>query len=583
MTADQLDSFVRTHDYESLPKPCLWNELPADYPAFGYGTFFTWLRIPDSLRNQEIGVYLPKCHSACIAYVGHIELMQAGQPASTKAGYQPAFLPKVGYFIATDSIVPLIIHVSNYDYAAGGIFEPVYIGPREGIDQLSTSHLAGPFGIALALLIAALFYIGIFAFIQKDRALLYFGLFCLAQSTRILFSDEYPYALLFSGLDWQLVVRMEFASLILTIIFFAQLVHALFPNQANRKIIRFFQVLSAIYLLLVVGTEPYVFTSLNKVYVLSLAPLALYGCWVFVRAYIKGEMGSRLALLSLSILLVLFFLQLFKYLRFIEYDLLVPLGFYTGFILTQSLLLSQRVGQYIKDLGRKAMESAEIKTNFLTAISHELRTPMNGVIGMTGLLEKTELNLEQKRYVQAIRHSSENLMVLLNDLLDFTLLTRRKIELEQVKFRLDKAIDAVVMMYAEKLRAKDLLLHVRIMPGTPRALTGDEQRFKQVLANLLSNAVKYTEKGEIKIEARMIQTTGAGTGMFLISVSDTGIGIPHHIQKHILDPFTQGNNGLNRKFEGVGLGLAISHRIVEAMGGEISLESSPGKGSTFTL
>ncbi len=583
LTAEELDRFVRTSDYEHLPKPCLWNELPADYPTFGYGTFFTWLRIPDSLRNREIGVYIPKCHTACVSYVGNRKLTESGKPAASKADYQPAFVPGKGHFVATDSLVPLIIHVANYDYAAGGILEPVYIGSRKSIDQLTISHLVGPFGIALALFIAALFYIGIFVFIKKDRALLYFGLFCLAESTRLLFSDEYPYAAFFSNLDWQLVVRLEFASLILTIVFFAQLVHALFPNQANRKIVRFFQVLSATYLLLVLTASPYVFTSLNKPYVLAMAPLALYGGGVFVRAFLKGETGSRLALLSLGILLGLFFLQLLEYLRFVSYAPLLDPAFLMGFILTQSLLLSQRVGKYIKDLGRKALESAEAKSNFLTAISHELRTPMNGVIGMTGLLEKTELNLEQKRYVQAIRHSSENLMVLLDDLLDFTLLTRNKFELEQIAFRLDRAIEESVMVFADKIRAKNLFVHVRILPDTPRILIGDPNRFKQILGNLLSNAVKYTEKGEIKVEVRMKQETGSGKGKFLICVSDTGIGIPLSIQKQIFDSFTQGDCGLNRKFEGTGLGLAITHRIVQAMGGEISLESSPGLGSTFSV
>ena len=583
LSAEELDSFLRSNDYDHLPAPCLWNELPAAYPPFGFGTFFTYLRIPDSLRNREIGLYIPKCHTACVSYIGNRKLTESGKPASSKSDYRPAFLPRKGHFVASDSLMPLLIHVSNYDYADGGIFEPVYIGSKQSIDQLAVSHLAGPLGIALALLIAAMFYTGIFVFIKKDRALLYFGLFCLAQSMRILFSDEYPYAAFFSNLDWQLVVRIEFASLILTIVFFAQLVHALFPNQTNRKIIRFFQLLSAIYLLIVLVAPPYVFTSLNKPYVLAISPLAFYGCWVIVHAFLKGETGSRLALLSLSILMALFLLQLFEYLRFLSYPVLLDHAFLVSFILTQSLLLSQRVGEYMRDLGRKAMESAEAKSNFLTAISHELRTPMNGVIGMTGLLEKTELNLEQKRYVQAIRNSSENLMVLLDDLLDFTLLTRRKFELEQVEFRLDKALEDAVMVYADKIRAKDLFVHVRILPGTPRILLGDPNRLKQILGNLLSNAVKYTEKGEIKVEVKMRQETGFGKGKFQICVSDTGIGIAPHIQKQIFDSFTQGDCGLNRKFEGTGLGLAITHRIVQAMGGTISVESSPGLGSTFSM
>ncbi len=583
LDATGVEKAVAAQSFSSLDKPCLWNELPEAYPEEGYGTFFTYLLIPQALRGQQIGLYLPKCHTACRAFIGEQLLTQAGEPARNRSEFEPAFVPRRASFTATDSLVYLIIHVANFDYAAGGIVEPIYIGPKEKVDQTALNHLAGAAGIALALLIAAFFYSGIFFFIKKDRALLYFGLFCLAQSARILFSEEYPYFALFGALDWEVVIRMEYASMVLSIIFFSQLVHAIFPNQTHTKVVRFFQWISALYLGMILFTPPHFFSSWNKLFIWIICGLALYGVWIFIRAFHQGETGSRLALLSLGILMTLFLLQIAEFHRFISYDPMWNYAFYGLFILTQSLLLSQRIGEYIRELGQQAMQSVEAKNNFLTAISHELRTPMNGVLGMTTLLEQTDLSPEQQRYVQAIRHSGENMVVLLDDLLEFSQLCRRRVELESVAFRLDKIIEDVLSLYTEQIRSKDLFVHMRLSPGTPRKWYGDAARIKHVLNHLLSNALKFTEKGEVRISARVARWINKEKAVLLIEVRDTGIGIAQEKLEKVFEPFFQANAGLTRKYEGTGLGLPIAKRVVEAMGGSIKVSSSPHTGTTFKV
>lgn len=583
LDAAGVEEAVASRNFTDLDKPCLWNELPEAYPEEGYGTFFTYLLVPKALRGQQIGVYIPKCHTACKAFVGEQLLAQAGVPARSKSDFKPAFVPRKASFVATDSLVPLIIHVANFGYATGGVFEPIYIGPKKKVDQTTLNHLAGAAGIALALLIAAFFYSGIFFFIKKDRALLYFGLFCLAQSARILFSEEYPYFAFFGELDWEVVVRIEFASLVLSIIFFSQLVHAIFPNQTHTKVVRFFQWIGAAYLGTIFLTPPHIFSSWNAAFIWIMCGLALYGVWVFIRAFQQGETGSRLALLSLGILLTLFLLQIAEFHRFINYDPMWNHAFYGLFILTQSLLLSQRIGEYIGELGQQATQSLEAKNNFLTAISHELRTPMNGVLGMTTLLEQTKLTPEQQRYVQAIRHSGENMVVLLDDLLEFSLLCRRRVELESVAFRLDKIIEDVLSLYMDQIRSKDLFVHMRLSPGTPRKWYGDAARIKHVLNHLLSNALKFTEKGEVLISARVVHWISEEKAVLLIEVRDTGIGITREKLEKVFEPFFQANAGLTRKYKGTGLGLPIVKRVVETMGGTIEVHSSPHTGTTFKV
>ncbi len=580
---EQLDSIIKTSSYIALDKPILWNELPQQLPAFGYGTYFTLLKIPPSLQGKDIGIYLPKCHTSCKVFVGQREITQAGIPAGHHTAYRPAYIPRKAHFVAQDTLIPLIIHVANFYYAAGGIYEPVYIGLSQHTESLAMMRLASALGVALALFVAAIFYTGIFNFIKKDRALLYFGLFCIAQSTRILFSTDYPYYNLMGEVDWKVVVRLEFSSLILSVIFFSQLVHAIFPQRASKTIIRIFQWISLVYLIYIFVGTPFMFSSINRIYVWLISLLALYGIWVFLKAFWHGDVGSRLAVTSLGFLMTLFILQILRYQRVIDYNPIWEHAFYGGFILSQSMLLSQRIGQYVTQLGQKALQGIKAKNQFLATLSHELHTPMNGVIGMTSLLESTPLTAEQKRYLRTIKESSNLMVLLLQDLLSFSNLENNTIKIEQKEFRLDMAIEDVVNLFEEKARTKNLLVHLRFAPGTPRKVLGDATHLKQALMHLVSNAIKFTEKGEVRISVQVRNKQSAHHAIFEIEILDTGIGIPKEQIKDIFIPFAQGDNAYTRKYQGTGLGLAITQRLVKAMGGTIKLDSTPNLGSRFTI
>ena len=237
----------------------------------------------------------------------------------------------------------------------------------------------------------------------------------------------------------------------------------------------------------------------------------------------------------------------------------------------------------ITESRNQAEAANQAKDYFLSAVSHEMRTPVNAIIGLMSLLEKSGIREDQKRYANALNFASKNLLNLINDILDFAKAESGNLRLEERPFELRTLVQSTVSALRGRAGSNGILLSAEIADAVPALVLGDELRLLQILNNLLQNAVKFTQDGRVTVRVTEMHRTSSGISRLHFAVRDTGIGISSEAQEHIFEPFSQANPGTSRQYGGTGLGLAIVGQLLEQHRSELQLESEEGKGSTFSF
>ena len=237
--------------------------------------------------------------------------------------------------------------------------------------------------------------------------------------------------------------------------------------------------------------------------------------------------------------------------------------------------------QDLKQALSKAELTSQAKSDFFAKLSHEFRTPINGIIGMTELLFESNLDETQRRNTEIIKASANGLLALINDILDYSRIEAGKLELEEVNFDFHECIKSAAAIFKRQANVKGLTLTAFIHPDIPHRLIGDPGRLRQIIINLVSNAIKFTENGEVSLNAAKHRDWSDGRIQIRVEVADTGTGISQNVQSQLFKSYYQADSSTARKYGGTGLGLSITKELVEAMGGKISVISEDNKGSTF--
>jgi signal transduction histidine kinase/DNA-binding response OmpR family regulator len=252
----------------------------------------------------------------------------------------------------------------------------------------------------------------------------------------------------------------------------------------------------------------------------------------------------------------------------------------------EALAAAKEAAETAREAAEQSRTEAEAanqaKSTFLATMSHEIRTPMNGVLGMIEVLERQGLNEAQRRSVATMRESAQALLRIIDDVLDFSKIEAGRLELEDTAFSLSGLIEGVISTFRGQAASKGLALEAEIAAGSNDALMGDPTRVRQILFNLLGNALKFTERGGVSLHAAT-EPLGHGRTRVVLAVSDTGIGLDAAQQARLFRPFAQADSSTTRRFGGTGLGLSIVGSLAQLMGGDVAVESTPGRGSTFTV
>ncbi|HEU4716833.1 MAG TPA: ATP-binding protein [Bacteroidia bacterium] len=253
-----------------------------------------------------------------------------------------------------------------------------------------------------------------------------------------------------------------------------------------------------------------------------------------------------------------------------------------GILLFRDISKRNKLEKELLAATERVHQSAVLKEQFMANMSHEIRTPLNAVLGFAELLARTNLDDQQKEHLRVIRQSGQNLLHILNDILDFSKLEAGMMRLEEIPFSVQGLMHSISTMFQHRATEKRIKLVFHPIENIPDPLTGDPTRLTQILVNLVGNAIKFTDEGYVEVRTRLLKEEN-GRLLVQFSVHDTGIGIPSERMNDIFDRFNQGENDTARKYGGTGLGLSIVKRLVELQGGIISVDSVPGKGTTFTF
>jgi len=473
-----------------------------------------------------------------------------------------------------------VLQVSNFEHSKGGIRLPIILGSEEYLERERTIEIGYTLLLTGCLFMIGLFFLGLYLTGRHEEPMIYFAAVCFFFSYRVFGTELYPLHYLFPELPWILTIKAEYFSLYFTAFLFCAFVKKLYPVETNKYILYAFGGIFGALSAITVFFPAFYFTKLINVFFGTLPLFIAYITWVYIKATINKREGSGFALASTVMVFIVFSHNLLEYFTLLNENLLLNfVGFFSFFFL-QSLILSYRFTNSLSKARIKAEEAAKAKSQFLSTMSHEIRTPLNAVIGLSELLLDTDSEEEKQDFAIHIKKSGENLLEILNNILDYSKFESTGIDKELKPVSVSKIVHEIVNMLTPLSSNKSLSIDTELSHAIPDWVMTDETHLKQILINLIGNAVKFTHEGSILVSVDKNSTSNR-KGNLKFSIKDSGDGISKKDINRLFKSFTQLDASRTRKHGGTGLGLVISKKLVEALGGEIWFESEIKKGSKF--
>lgn len=561
--------------------PGVWTAYHIDgktYPSFGYATYKLTVLLPKNAGLLRIS--MPEVYTSYRLLINGELVAANGKVGRNEAESAPEWVMKdVDLHLDVDTL-NMLLQISNFEHHKAGINSPILIGPKEfaklerkradAIDLLSAG----------CILMAGLFFLGLYLFGNRDKAILLFALFALIYSYRMIGATNYVLHGLVPGINWYIAIRIEYVSLFAAIGVFGLYSRHLYPEDINKYVVYSICSICFGFAATALIFPPIVFTSLIDPFLVVTVFCLLYVPYLYIRACMKKRPGSLYALASAFALMSVFTISLLHYWGLIPRFQLASFLGYLSFFFLQSLVLSHRVSFVLKQAGEQAAQGLIAKSEFLSTMSHEIRTPLNSVIGMSHLMLKNDPRPDQQKHLDTIIFSANNLLNIVNDILDYSKIEAGKITFEEIEMDIPALANNLVTSMQSAAQDKGIALELHVDKQLDYKVIGDPTRIFQVISNLVHNAVKFTSEGSVSLHIN-ITDYDAETVTLLFQVKDTGIGISPEKQALIFERFTQADSSTSRSFGGTGLGLAITKRILELRNSTLQLKSEPGKGSNF--
>lgn len=560
--------------------PHLWNNFP-ELSSNGYATYRA--RVELASNELDLALDIPDTYSSYRMFVNGVLVAENGVVAATREAYTPKWVRKtISLAKFQNQQIEIIFQVANFDHHKGGIWQSPVIGLQQTIESERDTRLSYAIFLAGSIIMAGLFFFGLYAFGRHEKAILYFALFSLIYSYRLMGTDPYPLHIFFPDLPWLLTTKLEFLSMFLSVSFFGLFIQSLYPDECSTKVTTPFNIYFFVFSAGIVVLPASVFTLFLNFFFIPAIIYVLYATWVFVKALINRREGAVFAVSSSLVLFIVFIHTRLQFIGIVEENRYFEFLGYISFFVLQSLVLSYRFAHFLKSAKEKAETASVAKSHFLSTMGHELRTPLNAVIGLSELLLESKSEEEKTDFARTIKKSGENLLQIINNILDFTRIELGDIKVESVPVNLRFLLHDVVEILSSLIGTKPVQIVLDIHEDVQDHISTDPIGLRQVIINLISNSIKFTNEGEITVSINPYHDDKKGD-LLLFSVKDTGIGIPIDKQETLFDSFTQLDATTTRKYGGTGLGLSITRRLIEEMGGEIWLESEPGVGSKFSF